>query len=98
MRGRWRGTGGVIGVWPPQSIFPDLTAMAHGMARLADVVGVDHVGIGSDMMGLVGPGVFDSYRQLPDLAEAMLTVGFSASDVGKVLGGNYVRVFAASMT
>ncbi len=91
-------TGGVIGVWPPQSIFPDLTAMANGMARLVDVVGVDHVGLGSDMLGLVGPGVFNSYRQLPDLAEAMLTVGFSASDVGKVLGGNYARVFAASMT
>ena len=48
--------------------------------------------------GLVGPGVFDSYRQLPDLAAAMLAVGFSAGDVGKVLGGNYARVFAATMT
>ncbi len=90
-------TGGVIGVWPPQSIFPDLTAMANGMARLVDVVGVDHVGLGSDMLGLVGAGVFNTYRQLPDLAEAMLTVGFSAGDVGKVLGGNYARVFAATM-
>jgi membrane dipeptidase len=90
-------TGGVIGVWPPQSIFIDLNAMANGMKRLADVVGVDHVGLGSDMMGLVGPGVFYSYSQLPDLAAAMLTVGFSAGDVGKVLGGNYARVFAATM-
>jgi membrane dipeptidase len=91
-------TGGVIGVWPPQSIFMDLNAMAYGMARLADVVGVDHVGLGSDMMGLVGPGVFNSYSQLPDLAEAMLAVGFSVNDVSKILGGNYVRVFAATMT
>jgi membrane dipeptidase len=90
-------TGGVIGVWPVQAIYADLTAMAYGMARLADVVGVDHVGLGSDMLGLVGPGVFNSYRQLPDLAEAMLAVGFSAGDVGKVLGGNYARVFAATM-
>jgi membrane dipeptidase len=84
-------------VWPPQSIYIDLSAMAYGMAKLADVVGVDHVGLGSDMLGLVGPGVFDSYRQLPDLAAAMLEVGFSAGDVGKVLGGNYARVFAATM-
>ncbi len=91
-------TGGVIGVWPPQSIYIDLNAMAYGMAKLADVVGVDHVGLGSDMLGLVGPGVFNSYSQLPDLAAAMLTVGFSAGDVGKVLGGNYTRVFAATMT
>jgi membrane dipeptidase len=91
-------TGGVIGVWPPQGIFPDLTAMANGMARLVDVVGVDHVGLGSDMLGLVGESVFGSYRQLPDLAEAMLAVGFRPADVGKVLGGNYARVFAATMT
>jgi membrane dipeptidase len=90
-------TGGVIGVWPPQSIFPDLTAMANGMARLADVVGVDHVGLGSDMLGLTGASVLDSYRRLPDLAEAMLAVGFNAGDVGKVLGGNYARVFGATM-
>jgi microsomal dipeptidase-like Zn-dependent dipeptidase len=50
------------------------------------------------MLGLVGPGVFNSYSQLPDLAAAMLTVGFSAGDVGKALGGNYTRVFAATMT
>ena len=90
-------TGGVIGIWPPRSIFPDLTAMANGMARMADVVGVEHVGLGSDMLGLPSGGVFDNYRQLPDLAEAMLAVGFSPADVGKVLGGNYARVFAATM-
>ncbi len=90
-------TGGVIGIWPPQSIFPDLTAMANGMARMADVVGVDHVGLGSDMLGLPHGAVFSNYRQLPDLAEAMLTVGFSPTDVGKVLGGNYARVFSATM-
>ena len=91
------GTGGVIGVWPPQSIFIDLDAMAYGMARLADVAGVDHVGLGTDMLGLVGPSAFSSYRQLPDLAAALLGVGFSPADVGKLLGGNYARVFAATM-
>jgi membrane dipeptidase len=91
------GTGGVIGVWPPKATFPDLVAMANGMARLVDVVGVDHVGLGTDMLGLVGPSVFNSYRDLPDLAAAMLEVGFSPDDVGKVLGGNYGRVFAACM-
>jgi membrane dipeptidase len=91
------GTGGVIGVWPPSSVYPDLDAMARGIARLTDLVGVDHVGIGSDMMGLTVPSVFDDYAELPALAAALLNVGFNQQDVGKILGGNYVRVFAASL-
>lgn len=71
--------------------------MARGMARIADIVGVDHVGLGTDMAGLVGASAFDRYERLPDLARAMLETGFSSDDVGKMLGGNYVRVFAATL-
>lgn len=90
-------TGGVVGVWPSQSRFPDLAAMAEGMKRMADVVGVDHVGLGSDMMGLVGPSVFSSYAQTADLAAALLGAGFGAEEAGKILGGNYLRVFEATL-
>jgi membrane dipeptidase len=90
-------TGGVIGVWPPASVFPTMDALAAGMARMADAVGVDHVGLGSDMRGLVGPSTFPDYDSLPALAEALLGAGFSATDTGKILGGNYVRVFEACM-
>jgi membrane dipeptidase len=90
-------TGGVIGVWPPASIYPTLDAMAAGMARLVDIVGVDHVGLGSDMRGLTGPSVLPSYRALPLLAQALLARGFSPDDAGKLLGGNYLRVFAATV-
>jgi membrane dipeptidase len=90
-------TGGVVGVWPPAEEFGSLTAMATGMARLVDVVGVDHVGLGIDMMGLVGPSILPDYDRLPGLAEALIGVGFSASDTTKLLGGNYVRVFEATV-
>ncbi len=88
-------TGGVIGVWPPESEFPALDALAAGMARLADAVGIDHVGLGSDMVGLVGPSVFAEYDQLPALAEALPRAGFTSAVAGKILGGNYVRAFEA---
>jgi len=58
-----------------------------------DVVGVDHVGLGSDMLGLTTTSVLPTYRDLPRLAQAMLEVGFTAPEVGKILGGNYRRVF-----
>ena len=90
-------TGGVIGVWTPASIFPTIDAMAVGIAQLVDLVGIDHVGLGSDMRGLTGPSVLPSYRAFPLLAQALLARGFAPGDAGKVLGSNYARVFAATV-
>jgi microsomal dipeptidase-like Zn-dependent dipeptidase len=44
-----------------------------------------------------GPSEFDSYRDLPVLIQKLLAQGFAAADVGKILGGNYARVFAATV-
>ncbi len=75
--------------------------VAHGtydlVKRAADVVGVEHVGLGTDMLGFISPPVFTSYKQLPDLASALLLAGFSQAEVAAVLGGNYRRVFEASV-
>jgi membrane dipeptidase len=90
-------TKGVIGVWPSSSQFADLHAMAQGMARMVDVVGVEHVGLGSDQLGLVVPSVLRSYADLPQLAKAMQEVGFNSEEIGKILGGNYLRIFKASV-
>jgi membrane dipeptidase len=60
-------------------------------------VGVEHVGLGTDMLGFISPPVFRSYKQLPDLASALLLAGFSQAEVGAILGGNYRRVFDASV-
>ena len=91
------GTGGVVGIWPIAALFPDMGYLARAMAAMAAVAGVDHVGLGTDMLGLVGPATFDSYAQLPGLTAALLAAGFGAADVRKIMGGNYARVFAASM-
>jgi membrane dipeptidase len=88
-------TGGIVGVWPNAAIFASLDAMAHGTRQLADLIGVDHVALGSDMLGFISTPVFNSYRQLPAYANALLDAGFGTSDVEKILGGNYLRVFEA---
>jgi membrane dipeptidase len=90
-------TDGVIGIWPVAATFPTLAAMAGGIRAMADVVGVRHVGVGTDMLGLVSPSVLDSYRKLPGLAGALLDAGFTREEAGMILGGNYARVWAATM-
>jgi membrane dipeptidase len=90
-------TGGVVGVWPSSGTFRDIDGMAHGFRRMADIVGVDHVGLGTDMLGFISPPVFQSYEQLPSLGAALLSAGFSQSETEQLLGGNYRRVFETSM-
>lgn len=89
-------TGGVIGIWPVTAYFPNVVAYAEGLARMAEVVGVNHVGLGTDHLGLVGASALPDYTDLPQLAAALRTK-FNAEETAKILGGNYRRVFEASV-
>jgi membrane dipeptidase len=91
------GTGGIVGVWPNAGVFVSLDAMAHGARQLAGVIGAEHVALGSDMLGFIKTPVFNSYRQLPAYASALREAGFTTTEVEKVLGGNYQRVFEATL-
>jgi len=84
--------GGVIGVWPAAYQFVDARDWVSGIARLVDVAGVDHVGLGTDMEGGVNE-VWDDYADLPAVVDLFLRRGFSPADTTKLIGGNYVRVF-----
>ncbi len=86
-------TGGVIGIWTNANNLPNAAAYAQGVARMADVVGVDHVGIGTDKNGLPNP-MMASYADFPDMVAAMLKY-FKEDELAKILGGNYLRVFDA---
>jgi membrane dipeptidase len=84
-------TGGSIGVW---HFFSSLDRYVDGLKEMADVVGADHVSIGTDQQ--TAPGSLQDYAQFTRLVEAMLRGGFTPADAGKVIGGNYLRIFAAS--
>jgi membrane dipeptidase len=84
-------TGGSIGIW---HFFPSLERYVDGLKEMADVVGVDHVSIGTDTAS--GPGLFPQYDHFTQLVDAMLRGGFTPADTAKVVGGNYLRIFAAS--
>jgi len=83
--------GGSIGIW---HFFPSLEAYVDGLREMVDVVGVDHVSIGTDQQTV--PGSLQDYAAFTALVEAMLRAGFKPDEAGKVIGGNYVRIFAAS--
>jgi membrane dipeptidase len=84
-------TGGVIGMWPLDYGSDTFAEFVDNTLELVDLVGIDHVGLGTDMNGSYRP-VFKSYLQLPDWTAALLTNGLSESDVRKLIGGNALRV------
>ncbi len=71
-----------------------LDQVADHVIHAATVAGVDHVGIGSDFDGVpaLPEGLTDA-SMLPALTERLLQRGVSESDVEKILGKNFLRVF-----
>jgi membrane dipeptidase len=61
---------------------------------MAEVVGVDHVSIGTDQH--VTPGSIANYTSWVHLVAAMLKGGFTPEETGKI-AGNYMRVFRAAV-
>ena len=84
------GTGGVIGMWP-SGFNRSFGEFVDNTKRLIDLVGIDHVGLGTDMDGNLKP-VFTSFLQLKDWRAGLLAKGFGDEDVEKVLGGNVQRM------
>jgi len=61
--------------------------------HIVKLVGIDHVGIGSDFDGVqVVPADLKSVADLPNLTAELLRRGYSESDIDKILGGNMLRV------
>ncbi len=58
------------------------------------VAGADHVGMGSDFDGVHGqlPEGMEDISKIPNLVAGLSERGFSDSDIGKILGGNSLRV------
>ena len=60
---------------------------------MVDRVGVDHVGVGTDLQYLEDAVEgFQSAAETPNLTAALLARGYAPIDVHKILGGNFLRV------
>lgn len=91
------GTGGVIGIgfWPAAVCGGDVRFIARAIRYTADLVGVEHVALGSDFDGAVTTP-FDA-SGLGQLTEALLAEGFTAEEIGKIMGDNVVRLLSENL-
>lgn len=87
--------GGIIGAWPSGVSSTTLGDYAEEICRLIDVVGVDHVAIGTDLDANYKP-VLTSYAQFPEVAALLAARGLTSKEIDGVLGGNFIRVFEAT--
>ena len=86
--------GGVVGIWPHGRYIEDVPRMVDFIEHAIEVAGPDHVGIGSDLRGTsaVSRG-FGAEANFRAIAMEMLERGWDEETVGKVMGGNFVRVW-----
>ncbi|MEE2777857.1 MAG: membrane dipeptidase [Acidobacteriota bacterium] len=88
------GSGGVIGMWPSGIGNESFEDFVDHTRRLVDLVGIEHVGLGTDMDANYMP-VFDNYGQLVDWTAGLLGTGLSEEEVGKLTGGNAQRLLTS---
>jgi len=84
--------GGIIGAWPAGIGISTLNGLIDRIFELIDAVGVNHVGLGTDMDANYKP-VMDNYRQTPVLIAGLLARGLSKSETAKIIGGNFIRLW-----
>jgi microsomal dipeptidase-like Zn-dependent dipeptidase len=90
-------TGGVVGIgyWEAAVCSTSPAAVARAIAHVRDLVGIAHVGLGSDFDGAVTTG-FDT-SQLTGVTQALLDRGFTADEIAAVMGGNVLRLLHAGL-
>jgi membrane dipeptidase len=61
------------------------------------LVGIDHIGLGSDFDGVDGalPDELRSVADYPNLVAGLQARGYRDADIRKILGGNLLRVWQA---
>jgi membrane dipeptidase len=81
--------------WAAKVARPPLKSLIDHIDHVAKVAGIDHVGLGSDFDGIPSsPEGMDSAADLPKITQALLERGYNQAQIHKILGGNFMRVFA----
>ncbi|MFN2570412.1 MAG: dipeptidase [Gemmatimonadales bacterium] len=85
------------GVDPESLNVPGLEKLIAHIDHAVEVMGVDHVGFGSDFDGIsVLPRPMKDATSLPLFVAGLRARGYGDSDVRKILGENFLRVLSAA--
>lgn len=75
-------------------IAPPLYLLIDHIDYIAKLLGPEHVGLGSDFDGIsVPPQGLEDCTRFPAITEKLLDRGYSKTDIKKILGENFKRVF-----
>ena len=90
-------TGGVIGIgyWDAAICDTSPRSIAKAIRHVRDLVGIDHVGLGSDYDG--GTTVRFDTSQLVQITQALMDEGFTVDEIRAVMGGNALRLIRAGI-
>jgi membrane dipeptidase len=88
-------SGGVIGAWIAVLWQEKLPGMIRHLFRLIDAVGIDHVGIGTDLPAGAAQVEMPDFARHQEIAAALRDRGMTDEEVAKVCAGNWLRVFRA---
>ena len=79
------------------SLRPPLSMLIDHLDYIVKMIGVDHVGIGSDFDGInSAPQQLDDVTNMPLFTKELMNRGYSKKDIRKILGENFIRVFKAN--
>jgi membrane dipeptidase len=89
--------GGLIGIgfWEQAVCGKDATAIVRAIRYTSNIIGVDHVALGSDFDGAITQP-FD-VTGLVNITDALLSDGFSENEIKSIMGGNTIRFLLANL-
>ena len=80
-----------------QEMRPPLSLLLEHLDYIVKLIGVDHVGLGSDFDGInSAPLELNDVTDYPLITKGLLERGYSKRDIKKILGGNFLRLLKAN--
>lgn len=67
--------------------------MVRHIEHVKRLVGIDHIAIASDLRGMSYIDAFGEEANFRAIVDGLIDAGYSDDEVGKIMGGNFYRVW-----